>query len=331
MISFSIVICTHNPDPELFQRLLSAVLKFDVASPPHEVIIVDNLSNPVLSENEAVKNFLNQKNQSRLIHESQPGLTPSRITGIKEAKYEWIVFFDDDNEPSTDYLVQAENIIKQYPQTGMWGPGNIQVLYSAQKENSYLNKIKWLFQQRDYTKTYVDNNSEEGSEYYPYGTGMIVHRNITTEYSAKVSAGSYTMTDRKGKSLSSAGDIQILFTGLKMGYYAGSSNLLHLNHIITGKKTTEKHVCKLVYALNSSQLKAYNEVFPERKVETKEITNADVIKTYISALRLYRMHKHSYTLQMFISRKMGELNARVTAFEYNPPLLLKLFEQFYLS
>lgn len=189
MSSFSIVICTHNPDPELFQRLLSAVLKFEEASPPHEVIIVDNLSNPALSENEAVKNFLNQKIQSRLILESQPGLTPSRLAGIKEAKHEWIVFFDDDNEPSNDYLIQAEKIIEQYPQTGMWGPGNIQVLYSDQKDNSYTNKIKWLFQQRDYTKTYIDNNSEEGSEYYPYGTGMIVHQNITAAYSAKVLAG----------------------------------------------------------------------------------------------------------------------------------------------
>lgn len=327
MSSFSILICTYNPEPVIFQRLLNAVLQFNTASASHEVIIIDNNSSPALATRKEVQNFLEQKTFAKLITESTPGLTAARTAGIKAAQYEWVVFFDDDNEPAADYLTTADHVIQQYPQVGAWGPGSLQVEYYGKQESAFLKKIKWLFQQRDYTGTHIDNNSVEGSIYYPFGTGMIIRKAILQNYIQQISAGVFTMSDRKEKNLSSAGDLQMLFTCIKGGYYAGSTDQLQLKHLINAHKATPGYATRLVYALNSSQLKAYNEVFPERAYDIPLVQNKDVCRVLLIAIRSFRMHKNEYSLPLFISRKMGELNASVVASGKPKPLLLSVYEK----
>jgi glycosyltransferase involved in cell wall biosynthesis len=326
MKGFSIIICTHNPTTEILLKLFSAVSQFQKGNFPHEIIVVDNKSNPPLIERDFVKKFLGTEDFKHIVYEQKPGLTAARIAGIAKAIYDWIIFFDDDNEPDQDYLLQANVLIKKYPQVAAWGPGQLSVNYINQSETAFLKKIKWLFQERQYKGTFFDNNMVEGSEYYPFGTGMIVRKDILAEYVERVNAGRYTMSDRKGKNLMSAGDMQILFTCLQMGFYAGSSDQLKLSHLIDASKATPKYAVRLVYALNSSQLKAYQEVFPERELNKQRITNYDVLKVVYSALRLSRYNQKDYTRKMYLSKRLGELNARVIAFEYPSPLFLRLFE-----
>jgi glycosyltransferase involved in cell wall biosynthesis len=325
MQPFSIVICTHNPNFEILKRLLYSLLNFNTNSPTHEVIIVDNNSEPGIQSNSIVEDFLIKKTNSRLIQEKNPGLTAARIAGINKSKYDWIVFFDDDNEPDFDYLIEARVLIENHPQVGAWGPGQLTVNYFKRHETNFLKKIKWLFQERNYKLTYFDNNIIEGSEYYPFGTGMIIKKEALVEYISRVEAGRYSMSDRKGKSLTSAGDMQILFTCLQMGYYAGSSHHLKLTHLIVESKANPRYAAKLVYALNSCQLKAYKEVFTDYKINVNPITNYEILKVVYSALRLYRLNQERYTRKMYLGKRLGELNARLIAFDVEPPLLLRLF------
>ncbi len=329
-ISFSIIICSHNPQPAILSKLLTVILNFSSASPQHEIILVDNNSAPKLSTNETVQQFLGVKKNARLLVETTPGLTAARLAGIRASTYDWIIFFDDDNEPSVQYLSAATELILQHPQTGAWGPGKINVCYINQKETAFLQKVKWLFQYRNYNETFIDNNTIEGSEYYPYGTGMVIRKDILIKYIEQVKSGQFTMSDRKGKNLSSAGDIQILFTCIQYGYYAGTSGSLLLNHNIDEAKANTSYVNRLVYALNSSQLKAYNEVFPERKQAIDPISNLDVVQVFINALRASRLNSSRFTVTMFISKKLGELNARIVAADLQKPLLLKIYENYFL-
>lgn len=324
---FSIIICTYNPNLDILQKLLDALLMFNNEI-QHEVIIVDNNSSPALKRIEPIQQFLEKKKDSRLIEEITPGLTPARIAGIKNAKYDWLIFFDDDNEPSSDYLINALKVISQNPKVGAWGPGNLEVIYAeGVVETLFLKKIRWLFQQRNYKGTFFDNNVNEGSQFYPFGTGMLIRKDILTEYVKKVEAGNYTLSDRTGKNLSSAGDTQILFTCLKMGYFAGSSNLLKLNHLIEAKKATHSYASKLTFALNSSQLKAYLEVFPEKAFPKKVFTNYDVMQVIFKAIISFKIYKRDYTLRMLLSKKLGEINARIIVDDSHKPILLKLFER----
>ena len=214
---FSIIICSYNPNHSIFEKLLNAILHFDLSSTDYEVIIVDNNSSPALEQHVGVQSFLSKINNSRIITENKPGLTNARIAGIKDSNAEWLVFFDDDNEPAKDYLIEAKKIIEEYPEVGAWGPGNIRVNYIGQKENNYLDNLKPLFQQRTSSEICFDNNKVEGNVCYPYGTGLIIRRDILTVYIDEVEKNMLTMSDRKGNSLLSGGDTQMLYIGLRMG------------------------------------------------------------------------------------------------------------------
>ena len=324
MQGFSIIICTHNPSGELLQRLLTAILKFEDAI-PHEVVLVDNNSNPVLTDREQVKQFLSLHPQSRLLNENNPGLTPARITGIKAALYDWLIFFDDDNEPSADYLSRVSLAINQYIQVGMWGPGNVEVLYTDNTED-WLEGKKNLFQQRNEPVTKFDQQ-QLWQPCYPFGTGMIIKKEVAAEYVKRVTEGRYTLSDRKGKSLASGGDVQLVLTGINLGLYAGIIAGLSLHHLIDSSKSNLEYLRKQEYGTASAFIKAYNQVFNKEQIPVQRVTNFDILKKLYSLYRIYRSNNTSRDFQLLLASKLGELNAQVFATDQKKPFLLRLYEK----
>lgn len=324
---FSIIICSYNPNHSIFEKLLNAILHFGSTSPCHEVIIVDNNSSPALSQDETVQSFLSKKQNSRVITENKPGLTNARIAGIKDSNAEWLVFFDDDNEPAKGYLIEAKKIIDQYTEVGAWGPGNIHVNYVGQKENNYLDNLKPLFQQRTSSEICFDNNKVEGNVCYPYGTGLIIRRDILTVYIDEVEKNMLTMSDRKGNSLLSGGDTQILYIGLRMGFFAGSGPSINLTHHILPGKTKFINVLKLVYSVNSGQVKAYNEVFPTHAYPLPVINNNTLLKQmYFFAKRIIKRPLKFKMALLDLSKYFGMVKGQVIAGKKDNPLILNFWE-----
>jgi len=323
---FAIITCAYNPDPKIFQRLLDAIDRVigKAVGIFCEVIIVDNNSRPALSENELVRAFLQKHATAKLILETQPGLTSARIAGAKRAGSEWLVFFDDDNEPAADYLEKAASVIADHPEAGIMGPGNISVEFTG-PVSAFAVSHRDLFQERVMTETVFDN-VRWGQTAYPYGTGMVVRKLIMEKYINLVAAGKYTMTDRVGKSLISGGDMQILLTGIKMGYFGGSSHELKLNHLIKQEKTRYKKMLQLVFMLSASAIKLYNEVFPDQPHNVVKITNRYVLQTLYTQCRLHLFKKPFREAVYLLSTRMGELYAHVIAAgTSNAPFLLRFF------
>ena len=324
---FSVIICCHNPNYTIFKKLLHAVINFSLVAPDHEVIIIDNNSSPALQTNIVVQSFLSSKQNATIITETKPGLTNARIAGIKASKGEWIIFFDDDNEPANNYLTEAKRVIDQHPKVGVWGPGNIDVNYEAQKNNNYLDNLKSIFQQRASAEICFDNNKIEGNICYPYGTGMILRKAILTVYINEVETNRLTMSDRKGSSLLSGGDTQMLYIGLRMGFYAGSAPSIKLTHHISPVKTKLVNILRLVYSVNAGQIKAYNEVFPSQPYALSEIKNSMLFKyLYIFIRQILRRPLKIKTALLDLSRHLGMAKAQLIANNKKNPLLLGFWE-----
>ncbi|MEQ1555016.1 MAG: glycosyltransferase family 2 protein [Ferruginibacter sp.] len=219
-MNFSIIINAYNPNLNCFKRLLDAVKGLDKSDIAFEVLIVDNNSIPALVTLPIVTELLLTHHCIKIINEIEPGLTAARMCGIKAAKYEWLIFFDDDNEPKFDYLtVLKQNIIK-HQRVAAWGPGNIEVTYMNLHTPKWLDAYKYIFQEQYTDKTFFGN--EVGSQdYYPYGTGLCVAKNVAIEYCKRVENNTYTLTDRKGKSTSSGGDLQLVLTATDLGFSVG--------------------------------------------------------------------------------------------------------------
>ncbi len=326
---FSIIICSYNPNKIIFDRLLTSVERFNIVTIDHEIIIVDNNSSPALKDLEIVNKLTFAKSNFKILKEIKPGLTNARIAGIKEAKYNWIIFFDDDNEPSHDYLIQASKFIIANSNIGICGPGKVNVEFFSKKKLLETKRIQKLFQYKSVTTSCISNDMFNGDvDAFPYGTGMIIKKEILLEYCNQIDNRVYTMSDRTGNSLSSAGDTQILYTAIKMGFYAGTNPLIKLNHLIIETKTKYIAILKLLFSLNICQIKAFNEVFPENAIVVKKVSNRECFGMLYIKLKLAFKRKSGFNSALFdIAESFGMLKARIIAGNFETPILIRILEK----
>lgn len=324
MNGFSIIICTYNPAIGLLERLFTAINRLETSGFAIEVLLVDNNSIPPITEYAVVQDFLEYKPYYRLIRENEPGLTAARRAGISNANYDWLIFFDDDNEPVFDYLIKAAKAIEEYPKTGAWGAAEVEVEYIG-KAALWLEEAKPLFQQRNNISTIFDCK-QHWQECYPFGTGLIIKKEIAAIYESRVAEKRYTLTDRKGKSLASGGDVQLVLTGIEQGYYAGVIEGLKITHLIDVSKATLHYLQKQQYGTASAYVKAFNQVFVQSPVLIQKITNKKVLLTVYSLFRINRKAMSKERYRLLLASKMGELNAHTEAAAVRKPFLLKLYE-----
>ncbi|MEO0331620.1 MAG: glycosyltransferase, partial [Bacteroidota bacterium] len=113
----SIIICTHNPQENYLEQVLTALKHQSLPLEKWELLLIDNASNQKLSS----KIDLNWHPQARHFREEKLGLTPARLCGIRNAQAESLVFIDDDNVLDRDFLEITLEISHKYPFIGAWG------------------------------------------------------------------------------------------------------------------------------------------------------------------------------------------------------------------
>lgn len=326
MQGFSFIVCTHNPDLLMFRdvvtNLVSIMQHSNVES---ELIVVDNNSTPQLADNDFLSALLIDIKNVHLIRENKPGLTFARIAGYKNAKFNWLIFVDDDNLPGNNYLNELANLSQKYPEVRCWGAGRIQVVFKNQKNSVFLESLRPLFQERNFTGVNYSCNIK-GEEFYPPGSSMCIEKVAFGNYLKLINAGTITSSDRTGYSLNSAGDVQIIYTCLKHGYSVGCSENLILEHLISESKTKLSYLLRLKYALSSCQIKAFNEIFSDAVIPVNPVTNKELLMAIYSHLRLKAIVPIKNSLLEFAAT-MGMYNARVLAGGFQKPIVLRLFEK----
>lgn len=262
-LDFSVVICTYNPHEEVFKRCLNAVERLDKAALNIEILLIDNNSITPIGTLDCVKSFLkNESSTSRLILVKEQGLTHARVAGIEAAKGEHIVFFDDDNEPEADYLQELKQINGAYEDVAAWGPGIVDVDFIDGIDSLLEGFARAAFQQRS-TDYIAYSNLRSWQECYPFGTGLCIKTKLLVAYVDKLKEGVFSMTDRKGKSMSSGGDTQMVLFCIKNGYAAGVSPRLKMIHIIPASRTNFQYLQRLCYGTAVCYNQLLVEVFPE--------------------------------------------------------------------
>jgi glycosyltransferase involved in cell wall biosynthesis len=109
----TIITCFHNSEARLedYGRALRAL---DISGIETEAILVDNASGD--STHEKLLTLVEALPMPVwVLREERPGLMYARITGAAAARGEHAVFFDDDNEPRSDYLRAVLGLVAKYP------------------------------------------------------------------------------------------------------------------------------------------------------------------------------------------------------------------------
>jgi glycosyltransferase involved in cell wall biosynthesis len=258
---FSIAVCTHNPDIRTLSRLLTAISNLDGLGTVASVMLVDNNSKPRLDGDKEVVEFLSALPNSRYLYESVPGLTAARCRAINESSANVVIFFDDDNEPASNYLKVLQDYFCRYPNVGVWGPGTVNVEFLDETPEE-IRRRPDLFQQAKRAFGYACIGGYFG-EVTPLGTGFAVRREVLQQYERLVGDGTLCLTDRLGRSLSSGGDVQIIWEAAKMGLASGVIPELVCGHLINAAKANIDYLGRLEYGCSVSYLPAISQSFPD--------------------------------------------------------------------
>jgi glycosyltransferase involved in cell wall biosynthesis len=238
----SVIICTRNPRPDYLKATLEAIKAQTLPKNLWEFILIDNASKEPLAKSLDLSWHPN----GRLVVEDELGLMPARLRGIREAAGEILVFVDDDNVLSHDYLSNALKLTQSHTFVGAFG-GNIVGEFETKPENwaqalfPYLAIIsvkheQWAFGPGTIAQCVA-----------PCGAGMVIRKSIAVYY-AKRSANDPLRRGlgRKGASLASAEDVDMALCACACGMAIGRFPQLQLTHLISAGRLKPEYLLRLV-------------------------------------------------------------------------------------
>ena len=255
-LGVSIVICTHNGKnrlPIIFEYINNLHIPVQVN---WEVVIVNNAST------DGTTDWINQVKLSKkwnlnlfCVEESKPGLNFARITGAKNATYEWLLFCDDDNLLDSNYINYWFNCISYQQNIGAVGGKGIALTDTPLPD--------WF---NEYAHSFAVGPQFSRSGYIPkgtalYGAGLFV---LKTSVLQIVDNGfNMIMSDRQSGKLTSGGDLEwcylIQLSGMKLYY----DDRLFFQHKLDATRLTWDYYKKLKAGIASGVglLEPYHYIF----------------------------------------------------------------------
>lgn len=118
----SVVVCCFNSAGRLSETMAHLAAQRVPPSTSWEVIVVDNASTDGTA-NVATAEWRRHSCGApfRVVEEPEPGLSAARRKALFEARYEYVLFCDDDNWLAADYVARAFEIMQANPAIGVLG------------------------------------------------------------------------------------------------------------------------------------------------------------------------------------------------------------------
>lgn len=243
-LDLSVCICTHNPVRELLNRVLGAIAAQTLDPERWELLVVDNAGSPPLPK---ALDLGDSPIRVRVVREERLGLTQARLCAIRQARGHSLIFVDDDNLLAPDYLETALRLLRENGWIGALG-GRCLGEFSrrvpdwARRFLPYLAVVDhghnpiWAYHAHSY------------QNWFPCGAGLIIRRHLAERYADHVESDPLRIAlGRRGKSLASGEDIDMVFTVMDAGYAVGYFPALKLHHVIAERRYRLNYLRELIY------------------------------------------------------------------------------------
>jgi glycosyltransferase involved in cell wall biosynthesis len=247
-MKISVVICSHNPRPDYLRRVFEALRLQTFEVDEWELLLIDNACREPL----ATTWDISWHPHSRHVREDHIGLTYARLRGINEARGDLIVFVDDDNVLSSDYLVVAFDISNSFPQIGAFGCSlsgefEVGVPWSIKP---YLGGLCIRELERDHW-----SNEYSWSDAVPFGAGMCVRNVVAKRYKSDVESSILRkQLDRSGSEMGAGGDTDLAWTAIDLGYGTGRFKRLKAVHLIPAQRLNDDYIARLYAGFEYSNI-----------------------------------------------------------------------------
>lgn len=245
----SVIICCYNSTSRLYQTLKHLSQQEVPENFSWEIILVNNAStdNTVAFANETWKSFNRNDNIFSVIEEPKPGQMHARKKGVNKAAYECIVFCDDDNWLSKDYVFHAYKTLLKDAMRGAAGGQNLPVT-DAEKYPDWWEPYKDKYALGVPAKESGDV-SHRG---FVLGAGLVTRRSLFLQaFNEKYPS---LLNGRNGESLSTGDDFEYCKRILLWGYSLYYEEKLILEHFIPKERLTISYRDRLMQGIEEASV-----------------------------------------------------------------------------
>lgn len=246
----SVVICCYNSAQRIIPTLEHLYNQRNIPLASWEVILVNNCStdNTEDTAGQTWSSFSGEKPNFKIIQELTPGLSAARKKGIEASAFDYVLFCDDDNWLSDDYIGTALEIMQNNPKIGVLGGLGSPVFEGDEPAYFWENQFHTLAV-GDQWHTDGDITEDRG---VVYGAGMVLNKTAFKILSDKFKF-KFQASDRIGNSLMSSGDHELCLALKLTGYKIFYSKKLQFKHFIPQARTTIRYYKSLFYSFGKSE------------------------------------------------------------------------------
>jgi glycosyltransferase involved in cell wall biosynthesis len=242
MPEISVIICTHNPRPDFLRRALEALQRQTISKERWELLLIDNACYEPLAKSWD----LVWHPHARHVREEEPGLTPARLRGIREARGGLLVFIDDDNVLAADFLENAETLAAKHPYLGVFGAGILEPEFEVTPPPELNPHLKMLALRRVPTARWSNNTEDFDS--LPWGAGLCVKRRVAEDFRKLLGRINITkLLGRQGDQLFAGEDDVFSWASVLGGQGFGVFPELRLTHLISGQRLNRRYFLRLIH------------------------------------------------------------------------------------
>ena len=238
MNGISIIICCFNSATRLPETLRHIAQQSIPDKISVEVVLVNNASND--NTVEVAKSLWSKYSTEislRIVDEKEPGQMFARIKGIQEAKYEVIIFCDDDNWLQNNYLSIAWRSMCENPNVGAIGGQGIAISDVCFPDWFEARKVSYACgKQRLQTGICTQSG-------FLWGAGLVTRKSILTKvFDVKQPL---ILSGRKGGVLIAGDDSEVCMRIVLLGHELFYNSDLIYKHYIPAARLTEEYRDKM--------------------------------------------------------------------------------------
>ena len=243
----SVIICCYNSAERLPQTLEHLARQYLPSPLIMEIIVVDNAStdNTTIIANDFFQLLRLENVFTKIVHEPQPGQMFARKRGVLDAKFEHIVFCDDDNWPDNNYVLLASGLMDKDAAIGAGGGQNLPVT-NAEVYPEWFNEFKNYYG----LGIPADNSGDVSHRTYMLGAGMVTRKSLFL----KVFDDKYPtlLKGRDGNNLSTGDDFEYCKRLLLWGYKLYYEEKMILYHFIPKERLTIDYRDRLLKGIHDA-------------------------------------------------------------------------------
>ncbi|GAB1446017.1 hypothetical protein MASR2M41_17660 [Flammeovirgaceae bacterium] len=261
MKGISIVLCCHNSEQRIERTLAHIKQQKKTNDIPWEVVLVDNGSTDRTTS--IARELWRHEEATKLIivTEKRLGLRYAREKGIKTARFDYIIFVDDDNWLSNEYIFKVYNNFEKNSSVALIGGlGN--------PVSDSLLPIWYTHYQKLYAvgKPVSQSGVLKKDSGFIYGAGMALRKSAYQNLELR---GFYSLcNDRKGNQLSGGHDVELSYAFRLIDYDVMFDEQLVFAHYMDENRLTFPYLKRLSAGSAANTTTFIYHLLLNRKVES---------------------------------------------------------------